>query len=360
LLFDARAFILLSKDLPDRMSSHHIFLGVILLAAMIAALGSRYGARKKARIPRWGFPGLAIILFAEVLLFRRVPWVPIYFTPIVWTGYLLFADALVYSLRGSSLLAGSVRGFITLAACSIPLWLIFEAYNLRLRNWTYVGLPQNIFLRWLGYGWSFATIWPAIFETADLLSALAGSPETMKKPRFSSLAKEGPGVVGPSATTPNPLLDQAGSQFPSSEAFPKLWPAQLLVPFVLGLACLVIPLLVPPRLGGYLFGAVWVGFVLLFDPINYCWGGRSLGRDLARGHAARLAAFLSSGLVCGILWEFWNYWAAAKWLYIFPIWQNWKVFEMPAPGFLGFPPFAVECAVMYEFLRLLYNKVCPA
>ena len=360
MLFDARASILHSKGLPDGMNSHHILLGVILLAAMIAALGSRYGARKKARIPPWGFPGLAIIMLAEALLFLRVPWVPIYFTPIVWTGYLLLVDSLVYSVRGSSFLAGSVRGFITLAACSVPLWLIFEAYNLRLRNWTYVGLPQNIFLRWLGYGWSFATIWPAIFETADLLSALAGRPETMEMPRFPSLAKEGPGVVGPYATPPNPLLNEVGRQLGSSEGSPQFWQAPLLVPFVLGLACLVIPLVAPPRLGGYLFGAVWVGFVLLLDPINYSWGGRSFGRDLARGDSARLAAFLSSGLVCGILWEFWNYWAAAKWLYIFPMWQNWKVFEMPAPGFLGFPPFAVECAVMCEFLRLLYNRVCRA
>jgi hypothetical protein len=27
--------------------------------------------------------------------------------------------------------------------------------------------------------------------------------------------------------------------------------------------------------------------------------------------------------------------------------QNVKIFEMPAPGYLGFPPFAVECFVMY-------------
>jgi hypothetical protein len=108
---------------------------------------------------------------------------------------------------------------------------------------------------------------------------------------------------------------------------------------------------------GYLFGAVWVGFILLLDPINHFWGGRSLLRDLEQGDSSRLTAFLCSGLVCGILWEFWNYWAGAKWLYVFPVWQNWKVFEMPVPGYLGFPPFAVECLVMYEFLHVLRGKV---
>jgi hypothetical protein len=54
-----------------------------------------------------------------------------------------------------------------------------------------------------------------------------------------------------------------------------------------------------------------------------------------------------AGWVCGWLWEFWNNWAAAKWHYIFPIGQNWKIFEMPVPGYLGFLPFALECFVMY-------------
>ena len=27
--------------------------------------------------------------------------------------------------------------------------------------------------------------------------------------------------------------------------------------------------------------------------------------------------------------------------------QHWKIFEMPVPGYLGFIPFAIECFVMY-------------
>ena len=41
-----------------------------------------------------------------------------------------------------------------MAALSIPLWLIFEAYNLRLKNWEYVGVPLPWPLAYLGYGWS--------------------------------------------------------------------------------------------------------------------------------------------------------------------------------------------------------------
>ena len=33
--------------------------------------------------------------------------------------------------------------------------------------------------------------------------------------------------------------------------------------------------------------------------------------------------------------------------------ENLKIFEMPVPGYLGFPAFAFECFTMYEFLRRL-------
>jgi hypothetical protein len=318
------------------MNGNHILIGIVALAATLGTLGWRYFTHKKASLPAWGWMGLTIILLAELLLCWRVRWVGVFFTPIVWTGYLLFADSLVCSLKGSSLMADSLRSFLGLACCSVPLWLVFEAYNLRLKNWTYVGLPQNPFLRGVGFTWSFATIWPAIFETADLVSAL-GLSRDKHHPLTPSFSAEG-----------------ARRWREGGHAYR---PSRHITAFVLGLACLTLPLLTPLRVGGYLFGAVWVGFILVLDPINYSWGGRSLLRDFEQGETGTLIAFLGSGLVCGILWEFWNYWASAKWLYVFPMWQNWKVFEMPALGFLGFPPFAVECLVMYEFLRGLRGRV---
>ena len=66
---------------------------------------------------------------------------------------------------------------------------------------------------------------------------------------------------------------------------------------------------------------------------------------------------LAAGWVCGIFWEFWNFWAEARWIYIFPIFQDWKLFAMPLPGFLGFPPFAVECFVLFAFFAPLLNVI---
>jgi hypothetical protein len=52
-----------------------------------------------------------------------------------------------------------------------------------------------------------------------------------------------------------------------------------------------------------------------------------------------------------VLWEFWNYWALAKWTYTVPYLDHLKVFEMPVLGYLGFPPFVLECYAMAVWLR---------
>ena len=49
------------------------------------------------------------------------------------------------------------------------------------------------------------------------------------------------------------------------------------------------------------------------------------------------------------LLEFWNYWAEGKWFYIFPILEQWTIFEMPIVGYLGFPAFAIEVFALYVF-----------
>src|SRR3989442_15500390 len=98
------------------MRINHIAAGIFLLLACVVFLGARYSrARKRGRFRAWGWAGLAIIAVAEVLLFLRVGWVTTFFTPLVWTGYLLLADSLVARLEGESLLVKSPGGFLTLA-----------------------------------------------------------------------------------------------------------------------------------------------------------------------------------------------------------------------------------------------------
>ena len=78
-------------------------------------------------------------------------------------------------------------------------------------------------------------------------------------------------------------------------------------------------------------------------------------RDWQRGWYGRTLAAFAGGLLCGLLWEFWNYWALAKWIYDLPFlgaWEKVKYFEMPLPGLLGFIPFGIECWIMWQTMRL--------
>lgn len=274
------------------------------------------------RSTSYGWLGI-LIMVAGLLLIRFTEWAFIhyFFTPWMWTGYLLFADALVARRRGSSWLTPRPGLFLALLPTSLFLWLLFEGYNLHLRNWQYIGLPSDPLVETLGYMWAFATIWPAIFVTADLLEVFG-------------VRLEG-----------KPL---------------RVTPGRLRGWFTAGLLMAVIPLLLPAHIATYTFAIVWLAFVFLFEPLLYSQTGvRSLLREAEQGQWTRWISLAASGLVCGLLWESWNMLAGAKWVYIFPLFQNIKLFEMPLPGFIGFIPFAWETSAMYSFSLLVRGSGSP-
>jgi hypothetical protein len=275
-------------------------------------------------LPLYGWGGLLLIAISEVAMFRRIEPFWSFHTPIAWTGYILAADAWVWKRRGESWIRNKPAELLFLAFLSIPLWVIFELYNkYSLRNWYYVGLPDVMAVRYLGYAWSFATIWPAIFETGDLVSSLR---DRRAPPyRATPSKRHEPGRAG--------------------------WCA-----VALGAALLAWPIAFPSV---YLAAPVFLGFTLLLDPLNAHAGHESILGDLREGHRGRLVNLLVAGLCCGVLWEFWNYWAHAKWIYNVPILADVKLFEMPALGFTGFPPFAVECFAMYVAARRWLWRVAP-
>lgn len=291
-----------------------VTVGVAVTAASVTLVVLAWFARpRRARFPLYGYVGLAMMVVGEVLVFRQVEPLYTYFTPWQWTGYILAVDAAVFSLRGKSLLKSDPRQLAWMAFLSIPLWLVFEAYNLHLQNWVYHGRELGLLAGWFGYAWAYATIIPALLESADLLAALGlGEGASARGWRWFFGAQRGMIVVGA--------------------------------------LFLVIPLLLPTRLAAYLFALVWLGFILLLEPVNYRRGQDSLLRDLGANRGQRVYCLLAAGLLCGFLWEFWNYWAGSRWEYIFPMAQEWKMFAMPLPGYLGFPPFAIECFAMFNFV----------
>ena len=267
-----------------------------------------------------GWVGLGIVVGAEALLLAREPTVAGWFTPIVWTGYVLFVDGLAARLTGRSYLTTDRVEGLLVALASIGGWWLFELYNApRFWRgaedaaglwWRYHGLEPNLFVRRVGYDWAFATIFPGLFLTAAVLRAavFARARVTPWRPSPRVLA----------------LAVTAGAV---SVAVPLLFVSTWLVPLV------------------------WIGWTLLLEPLNYRRGRPSWLADLTRGDASRLLALLTSGAVCGVLWEFWNYWAATRWTYTVPYLGSVKIFEMPVLGYLGFPPFTLECYAMYHWLR---------
>lgn len=262
---------------------------------------------------------------AEVLLFSGNQFVGHWMTPIVWTGYLLFIDALVYRISARSLLMNDRLEFLLIAIISIGSWWLFELYNaprfwksdLELW-WHYHNLEPNLWLRRLGYDWAFATITPALLETAQFFQ-LTLLKQQRKAPKIN------------------------------------LNKSVLAILIAIGLAGVLAPLLYPNE---WFAPVIWLSFILLLDPINALLGLPSIAGDLALGNWSRLLSLLAGGLLCGFLWEFWNYWALSKWTYTVPYLGSMKIFEMPVLGFLGFPPFAVECWAIYILMRwLLQPKI---
>lgn len=273
-----------------------------------------------------GYIGVTIILVAEALLFSGNQVVGRWFTPIVWTGYIFFVDAIVYQLTGRSLLITDRLELLVIVAISIVGWWLFEFYNAP-RFWTsdlelwwhYHNLEPNLFLRRVGYDWAFATIFPAMFLTAQLfLQTIFKSLRCYRALRVSR--------------------------------------ATLYTMILVGAVAAVVPLIV---VSAWLAPVVWLALILLLDPINYLRGWPSVTGDLVDGDLRRLLALLASGGVCGVLWEFWNYRAISKWTYTVPYFGDVRIFEMPVLGYLGFPPFAVECWVMYIFFRSLLTTTPP-
>jgi hypothetical protein len=269
----------------------------------------------------YGWLAALVLLVDEALLPWQLPVLARWFTPVMWTAYIFLVDARVFRRDGRSLLRDRPREALFMAALSVPLWLVFEAYNVRLRNWAYFGVPEAPALAAASYAWAFATIWPGLFQTAAWLGA-------------------GPFPTPPVRYRPVPL---------------SMW---LRAAMLAGGVFVVVPPLLPAAVRPWTFGFVWLGFVLLLDPLNARAGRPSFLAAWLAGDRAFVRRWLVAGMVCGVLWEFWNYWALAKWRYVgVPVFPSIRLFEMPLAGYLGFPPFALEVFAMYHLVRPLAGSI---
>jgi hypothetical protein len=253
-------------------------------------------------------------------------------TAVVWLAYVLFLEGLLTLLQGKSPVRKRPHHFLLLFLASIFIWCVFDAinFNLGMHAWNYIGMPGshprtpgNFTDRAVGYFFAFGTIVPGMLMSGQVLLELGA---------FN--------------------WARCGAGFQPAFRMPH-W--GLYLSLIAGLAMLAWVLLARTQVTNYV---LWTSLVFLLDPINYWLGRPSMFRDWERGWFGRTLAAFAGGLICGLLWEFWNYWALTKWTYHLPFLgrlEHYKYFEMPIPGLLGFIPFGIECWIMWQMMRIPFD-----
>lgn len=299
------------------------------------------------RFPITGWIGLSIIVLCEVMLFADVALshrgavetesqvtailqnrpvtlsakiarlVAINMTAIVWIGYLLLLEGTLTKQQGRSPVRARRHHFALLCLASVFIWCVFDAINFRrgMRAWEYIGIPHRFEDRILPYLFAFGAIVPSMLMSGQVLLNARWFDRLRGRPW---------------------KLPSAG------------WWLIVLI----GAIMCAWPLLDARPITNL---TLWTSLVFLLDPINLKLGRPSLLRDWQNGWYGRTAALFAGGLMCGLLWEFWNYWALAKWVYHLPFLgplEHVRYFQMPVIGLLGFIPFGAECWVMWQTMRI--------
>jgi len=262
----------------------------------------------------YGFIGMLLIALVEVNFWLKVQPFANWYFPLVWAGYILTVDALVYKLRKDSLITNRFYQFLGIVLISMLFWWVFEFANLALSNWSYLGLEGFGRFRNLYGSISFATVLPAFFETVELIRSIH-------------------------------LFDK--KKLHKKHHITKTF---LHMMMLIGALCFAAPFFLPR----FTFPLVWLSFYFILDPINYLHKQPSVIGHLKDRKLAVPLSLLVAGIIMGFLWEFWNYWAIPKWTYDVPFVGFFKIFEMPLLGYLGYFPFAFELYAMYWFVRSLF------
>ncbi len=311
--------------MSDARAPVTLWLGLALILVFEMLLLIDVARRGVAVLP----PGEGqAVAAAEGGLGRTARWVAVNMTPLCWVGYLLLADGLLTWLSRrtprhgwSSPARTRPRRFAVAFVTSVGVWVFFDWVNFSfIHAWDYYGVePLSLAHVLIAKFVAFGAISPAMFMAAE-------------------------------------LYQQAGLRRWRGRGLPigRAWPIAALV---VGIPAFFFPFWVRDPVGCL---ALWVSVVLVLDPINDSLGAPSLIRDWRAGRFGRTLALMAGGLTCGLLWELWNYWAAAKWTYDLPFlgpFEAHKLFEMPLPGFVGFLPFALECWVALQTILLLLDKI---
>ncbi len=262
--------------------------------------------------PWYGYIGLLFVALGEILIFLKIePFTTYLFFLCLWIGYILIVDAWVLARTKSSRLKNNHCKFWLLFLLSAIFWWFYELLNYFIENWRYEGVGEP---QWIMYTLAFSTVLPAIIETSDLLRSFSIFQRLKWRVHVNK--------------------------------------RKVCWLILIGIICLILPFVVPY----YAYSLVWLSMFFLLDPINFMMKSPSILEDLKRGRATIFWSLMIGALICGFFWEFWNYWAPAKWFYDVPVLGFLKIFEMPILGYLGYMPFGLSLYAMYNFSLSLFRK----
>jgi len=269
----------------------------------------------RSAFPKHGLTGiLLIVIFWYINWFGeglRTHWA---FFPL-WLGYILTIDGIAVWRGQRSWITNDYRKFATQFLISIPFWWFFEWLNERAGYWVY--LPEGAFSPIAHTFWStlcFSTVVPAVFVTANMLLSFR-------------------------------WFAQHHVRWRSGYTSRGRW-----IYFLTGIA-LLIALLIWPQYG---MAFMWVSLFFIISPLNFSLGKMSLMRYTAERDWRMVFVLFAAALICGVFWEMWNIQSWPKWIYTFPYVDGWKIFEMPAAGYLGYLPFGLE---IWAIVALLYPAI---
>lgn len=267
--------------------------------------------------PWWGYAGICAGILLWIIAWTRLPllhelqrWT---FLPL-WISYIITINAFCFKRRGVSLLTDRTGYFLILFPGSAAFWWIFEYLNRFTNNWYYSGSGE---LSSSGYFFeatlAFSTVLPAVMSTAEVIKTFprlySGMDSyiriNLNSPRLTAMI----------------ILLISGAGLFMTAIYPELF-----------------------------FPLLWISPVVIILSLQSVFRETGFLSSLNSGDWRAVVIYALAALFCGFFWEMWNIFSQAKWIYSIPYVHRFLIFEMPVPGYAGYLPFGIECAVVAGML----------
>lgn len=279
--------------------------------------GRRVGATGGS-FPWWGWLGTGMVAVFWFLAWNRFA----FFTPLqrytffpLWLGCILVLNGLSCRRRGSCLLRSRPRFFFFLFPASALFWWYFEYLNRFVQNWYYIAGGEVSAAEYVVHAsLCFSTVLPAVVSAEELLGTF---------PRLTAPFRR---------WRPIPVPAGKGTGLP------------LVGAAVLSLALLAV-------LPDVFFPLVWIAPLLVLVGFQLTAGRLTVFDGLREGDWRRIVVPALAALLCGFLWEMWNWKSLAHWQYSIPFVHRFRIFAMPLPGYAGYLPFGLECVAAAALIR---------